>query len=456
MKPSTRATVSGLWILCGVVLSPMVWSSKFCGLEAAEPRPEDLVAALRKKIREKPGSVASVLRSYNAAEKNAKLNVRVRYRLHEGLLEELRSIEHAALRKAASAFLKRSGAGNFPAQVLLVKTVIAPKFPADRSTRIALLIDTARRTKNRRLAAWSVRMLAESAWPEAIDALINLLEEEEKSGRFFEALFHAVKSELYRVLGGDVAQVGSQKIRQLWEASGKRLPDEPDQTVGATKRTVAFFGDRVVPGSVFCIDASGSMADETRLRKAAADGSGRTRVGDTPQIAVTPKEPKLDIVKRELKSALNGLHPSWGFNLARYGDAADFWRPGKPGARVKLVDAREKSIRAAVEFTQQLVADGRTNIHDTLVQALSIPEVDTIYLLSDGEPTLGGGMRAIERSVASMNYLRGVRIITYGFRAEERFQLGRRRGRRGRDATSHEEFMKRLALFNWGWYRRLN
>ena len=228
-------------------------------------------------------------------------------------------------------------------------------------------------------------------------------------------------------------------------------PEVPDYAAGVTQRTVAFFGDRVVPGSVFCIDASGSMAEATRLRSPTA--TSRTGVRDREKIDTTPKEPKLAIVKRELSSALKGLHPSWGFNLARYSDAVSFWKPGKRGAGAVLANAKERSVKTAVEFTQGLVAEGATNIHDTLVEALSIPDVDTIYLLSDGEPTRGGGMRAIANSVAAFNYLRGVRIITYGFGAEQRFRFRKRRGRGG---SRPEDFMKQLALLNWGWYRRLN
>ena len=42
-----------------------------------------------------------------------------------------------------------------------------------------------------------------------------------------------------------------------------------------------------------------------------------------------------------------------------------------------------------------------------------------------------------------MNYLAGVRVVAYGFAAEE-------------GGSFDEEFMKRLASANWGWYRRLN
>jgi hypothetical protein len=452
MTYSRRVRGAGaLLIVLGAALFPALWLAAAPRERRAENGSDRVLAELRSKIREKPASIASVLRSYNTIEKRKKLDERERYRLHEGLLEELRRVEHVALAKAATSFLKRSSSSTFPAQVLLIKAVVSPTFPADRTARIALLVDTVRRAKNPRVVVWSIRMLAESKWPEAIDALITMLEGEEKGGRFFNALYHGVKSELFRVLGGEVSQAGSQKIRQIWEASGKRPPEMPEYGAGATQRTVAFFGDRVVPGSVFCIDASGSMAEAIRLRSPAA--TARTGVRDPDKIDTTPKEPKLAIVKRELSSALKGLHPSWGFNLARYSDGVSFWKPGKRGVRAELANAKEKSVKAAVEFTQELVAEGATNIHDTLVEALSIPEVDTIYLLSDGEPTRGGGMRAIANSVAAMNYLRGVRIITYGFGAEQRFQL---RKRRGRVASRHEDFMKRLALLNWGWYRRLN
>ena len=70
--------------------------------------------------------------------------------------------------------------------------------------------------------------------------------------------------------------------------------------------------------------------------------------------------------------------------------------------------------------------------------ALKVKGVETIYLLSDGAPSRGGGPEEIKKRFAALNYLLGVRVVTYGF------------------TGSDEKLMKDLAGRNWGWYRALN
>ena len=89
-------------------------------------------------------------------------------------------------------------------------------------------------------------------------------------------------------------------------------------------------------------------------------------------------------------------------------------------------------------FARGLQPGSGTNIHDSLVLALKVRGVETIYLLSDGAPSRGGGPAEIKKRVEAMNYLLGVRVVTYGF------------------TGSDEKLMKELANKNWGWYRALN
>ena len=84
-----------------------------------------------------------------------------------------------------------------------------------------------------------------------------------------------------------------------------------------------------------------------------------------------------------------------------------------------------------------------TNVYEAIRVALGFPGVDTIYLLSDGSPTRGGNVPEIEKHVQLRNYLKGVRVITYGFASE-------------REGEFDEAFMQRLAGNNCGWYRRLS
>ncbi|MBI4605034.1 MAG: hypothetical protein HY721_23985, partial [Planctomycetes bacterium] len=236
------------------------------------------------------------------------------------------------------------------------------------------------------------------------------------------------------------AQGGSGRIRAAWEAMGKKLPASPSyDPVESDAVTSAFFGDRVSPRSVLCIDTSSSMLQRTSLRSAGSQG--RTVVkGERDRERSKATERKIDIVKRELERTVLALRPSCKFNVLSYNAAVLPWR-GK--GELKLHPANEGSLKDAAEFARRLATATGTNIHDALAEALEVPGVETVYLLSDGVPSVGGTKEEIERRVAALNYLRGVRIITYGFAAEE-------------SGAYDEDFMRRLAQRNWGWYRRLN
>jgi hypothetical protein len=166
---------------------------------------------------------------------------------------------------------------------------------------------------------------------------------------------------------------------------------------------------------------------------------GRTEVKGKERRA--PKRPKVEIVREELLRALSGLQSHSSFNILGYNATPSAWRAERGG--LKLHRAGTETIESARAWTRALEVATGTNIHDTLAAALDVPEVETIYLLSDGVPSRGGGTAEVERRAAAMNYLRGVRIVTYGFTAEG-------------EGAYDEEFMKRLARNNWGWYRRLN
>jgi hypothetical protein len=397
---------------------------------------------LRRELGEGPDAIASVLRRYNTIESSEKFSIYGRELIHRRLVRAIGEMEDPAAADVAREMLGRAGGTFVPSQVVLMKALIEPRFPAPRAKRVALLLERAR-DRSERLQLWAVRLLAESRWVESIDALIGLQKEEELAGRFDDFLAHLAGSELYRVLGSKASYAGGAgKTERNWEEMGKKLPAEPDYGRAADDGvTVAFFGDRLMPRSVFLIDASGSMREKATLR--GPERGGETAVGGErrrPAPSSRGAEPKIDIVKRELETALGGLREGWKFNVLSYNAT---YYPWSGGTSPKLSTARESSIRSATRFARELETAGGTNIHDTLVAALGIPEVETIYLLSDGAPSRGGTPAEIERRVAAMNYLLGVRIITYGFAAEA-------------EGSFNEPLLQNLARTSWGWYRRLN
>ncbi len=108
------------------------------------------------------------------------------------------------------------------------------------------------------------------------------------------------------------------------------------------------------------IDVSGSMA--------APDG--------------TAERTRLDVANDEVNQLTRQLEPGAALNLVFFADSVRKWKP-----RLCRVD---RSTAAQVDaFARMQRAGGATNLFDALMAALDDPEVDTIYLLSDGAPTAG-------------------------------------------------------------------
>jgi len=374
-------------------------------------------------------SITSALRKYASIESRRSLGLFGRHQAHEKLLAELRKMDTPDLAKVAKSYLGRKPRrSDFPVNVLLMKTLIGSKFPMSKDERIELLLGVAK-SKDITLATWAVRLLADTGWPEAIDALIVLLRAEEDASRHLEDLSSVISVELYRVLGA--AAIGSSgAIEKAWKQSGRKLPKKPDYSPAATGGRTGFFGDRISLRAVFCIDISSSMLGEVALRPRFT-GKGKTKRKDEKK-GPTVKEKKIEIVRRELLRALGGLRPESRFNIVPYDKTAVIWQ----GTR--LLSASSRAVRAAESFARAVQAGRGTNIHDSMVRALEIPEVETIYLLSAGAPSVGGNPDQIRKRVAAMNYLRGARVVTYGF------------------TGSKEDLMRGLASKNWGWFRSLN
>lgn len=375
-------------------------------------------------------SIISALGQYSRMERGSQFDVFTRYEIHQDLLKALKGMTDVALAEATAKLLKKSSRSNIPAQVLVMKALIGPSFPAPKSERTANLVRMAK-GKEQRLSIWGLRLLGDSRWPEAVDALIEILREEEDAGRVPEGLlWNFTSMELFRLLGAKAAQGGSGAIKKNWEKMGRKLPEKPSYEIeeggeGGGGGTLVFFGDRISPRSVFLIDISTSMRGKATLR--------RPRPGDDGG-----SQPKVDIVKGELEQAVGGLRPFCKFNILSYNATIHPWL----GERMmQLITASTRAVQSAIGFTRKLEVAPGTNIHDSLAAGLKIPEVETIYLLSDGAPSRGGGPEEIRKRVQALNYLKGIRVVTYGFA-----------GKKGADVA----LMQWLAKNNWGWYRKLN
>ena len=102
----------------------------------------------------------------------------------------------------------------------------------------------------------------------------------------------------------------------------------------------------------------------------------------------------------------------------------------------------------AQKFSRSLEAGGETNAYGALQLAFKDPDVDTIYLLSDGTPTAGDETIAevIRMKVRDWNRHRKVIINCIGFFPGEADY---------EDKDLAREFLRGLARDNEGFYKEL-
>ena len=173
-------------------------------------------------------------------------------------------------------------------------------------------------------------------------------------------------------------------------AAELRLADEAalKRRLGA-QTTTSFFGIRIRSNRIiFIIDVSGSMEEPTRTRYEDVRGM-----------------PRMQRAQEELIACLTNLSQDTFFNILPFSDKVRPWQKG-------LTQRTEENFRDAKKFTDGLKPSGGTNLVGSLDAAFEDPEVDTIFLLSDGEPTMGwtGDPFVIRTHVQKLNANRGVTI----------------------------------------------
>jgi hypothetical protein len=173
----------------------------------------------------------------------------------------------------------------------------------------------------------------------------------------------------------------------------KKIADREKKRLQQTTSAPRFFGVKIESHDVvFVVDVSGSMAEQ--LETTQIDGKLATR---------------LEVVKQELVKALRGLDASALFNLITFSSGVTKWKEG-------VVALSDKTRAEAIEYVTHLGSRGGTNIYDALQAAFADPKVDTIFLLTDGEPSQGGvtDLQLIREHVARLNETRRVKIHCIG------------------------------------------
>ena len=250
---------------------------------------------------------------------------------------------------------------------------------------------------------WSVRLAALDALEhlktkDAIGPIVERMAKEE--GRMLQEFSLA----LWR-LTGQGYQENAKGWASWWDGAKDRFEflteeqlnqvktgEEEYRLKQTTRVEQKFFGIRIVSHRViFIIDESGSMQEQLN-----SEYEGKTG------------QPRMEVAKRELERCVTGLDTSALFNIVTFSSDVDRWMDGS------LAGASEKNRAAAKEYVGKLMAAGGTNLYGALKDAFRDLDVDTIFVLSDGEPSVGEETdpTVIREHVKAWNEHRGIQINT--------------------------------------------
>ena len=142
---------------------------------------------------------------------------------------------------------------------------------------------------------------------------------------------------------------------------------------------------------------------------------------------VQPKDDtKIEFAKAELINCIVALNPKVKFNIISFESSIHSWQK-------HLVPASSGNKQQAISWTTAMRPTGATNLGDAILLAFEDKEVDTIFVLSDGQPNQGKlpSADAILNEVRRINTARRIVIHTINF-------------------AGARDFMKKLAEENGG------
>jgi hypothetical protein len=170
------------------------------------------------------------------------------------------------------------------------------------------------------------------------------------------------------------------KVENGWDPSKKGETKEAATRERGPQETIpTFFGSEIESNRlIFVIDSSGSMT----MTDKPADWEGT----DEEFRAANPDEEpvkslsRMARAKNETINAIKNLQPTQKFNIIDFDSGAHKWMEN-------LVFATDANKQAAIAWVDGSIVDSGGTYTDVAMElAFSDPEVDTIYLLSDGAP----------------------------------------------------------------------
>jgi HEAT repeat protein len=295
---------------------------------------------------------------------------------------------------------------------------------------------------DRRVRATAIKTLTKIRSKDAVEPLLARINVEE--GVLVPDIAEALANLTGKEFGGEISkwnawwtEVKATFVLPTPEAIAY-LRAKREATTGKTKFTydkskVVYHSIETTSKSImFVIDVSGSMEAEVTEKDRFSDGN-------------YPSFQRIDIVKTELMRVIDRLEPNVNFNIIAFATKVDPWK-------AKLMPANVLNKSSAKDWVKGLVAIGgaskedlataglvgsanlemgKTNTYGALMGALNIKtgkdaprtggetrdykvDVDTVFFLSDGRPTVGDFTDPddILREVKAANELRKVKIHT--------------------------------------------
>jgi len=234
-----------------------------------------------------------------------------------------------------------------------------------------------------------------------LDALPHLIPRlDDESGR----LHAEVRKGLQILTGLDLGR-RSVTWQEWWDAEGAAFELPPLEEVEALNakraarkseglRSATFYGLPVLSDRVcFVVDKSGSMDQPAHMSgRTVSDKSGPTRIL---------------VALDQLRGLLKRIPDGHRCNVIFFDSRIRKWKKG--------VVPLDQEVRAeAMEFVTRQRAVGGTNLFDGLALAFRDPLVDTIYVLSDGQPSAGSitDPEEIRMEVRHRNRQRRIQIFS--------------------------------------------
>ena len=308
--------------------------------------------------------------------------------------------------RAAATSAAVDAALDDPAVKALVLELLASKAWPDRvqgaeaagrakiAEAVPLLLENLLFVDRWQVALAAVEALAAMRPKEAVGGLVTLMARAGERSR----LSLAANKALFSITGMELPDDADQWKAWLAVHDGFAVPGEPPVASPAAGKTAArFYGMRIESARVvFVVDRSGSMN--------LVDSSG-DRVCT-----------RWDALRDQINKAVADLPKTAKFNMLFFADTLTAFKE-------KIVDATPGEREMAKKFVAGLDPRGETNVWAGLSAALDDPDVDTICLLTDGEPTTGEFVRTADilREVALKNRFRRISIKTISVGGESKF-----------------------------------